>query len=415
MSAAPSATIDSRGATSVGIASIVAGVSGLLVLLLVPRALGGADSPDTATFLTFWSLLFAMFGVLAGVQNEMTRTVRSARSLPADATTPRTLPIALMIGAAMAALLAATSPVWSVALFDSYRPGLVVVVCLAVLVFAGHSGIAGALSGLGSWGTYSVLVGTEAFSRLVLIAVAAALGWGLFGMEAAAAVAAATWIALLILAPGARQGATARADVGRGRLLRQTGHSMIAAASSATIMVGFPVALRLTTEASVYDASAALLLAVSLTRAPLLVPLTAYQGVAITHFLDNRDKGMSVLLRLGGIVLAVTAVGAGLAALVGPWLMRVVLTAEVSSAVLAGLMGAAGALALVTLTGAAVLALGKHAAYSTGWFLASAVTVALLLIPADIETRTMLSLTCGPLVGVIFHMAAITRASRPNR
>ena len=404
MSAAPSATIDSRGATSVGIASIVAGVSGLVVLLLIPRALGGADSPDTAAFLTFWSLLFAMFGVLAGVQNEMTRTVRSAGSLPADASTPRTLPLALMIGAGMAAVLAASSPAWSVALFGSFQPALVAVTCLAVMVFAGHSAIAGALSGLGSWGTYSVLVGSEAFSRLVLIAGAAALGWGLFGMEAAAALAAATWVALLVLAPAARKAAAARADVGRGPLLRQTGHSMIAAASSATIVVGFPVVLRLTTEASVYDASAALILAISLTRAPLLMPLNAYQGVAIAHFLDNRERGMAVLLRLSSIIVAVTIAGAGLAALIGPWLMRLVVGASVSSAVLAGLMGAAGALALVTLSGAAVLALGKHAAYSTGWFLASAVTIALLLVPGPIEARTILSLTCGPLVGVLFHM-----------
>ena len=415
MPAAPSATIDSHGATSVGVASAVAGVSGLGVLLLAPRVLGGPDAPDTAAFITFWSLLFAMFGVLAGVQNETTRAVRAAESLPEDRPSPRTLPIALLIGASIAAVLAATSPAWSVALFGSYRPALVAAICLGVVVFAGHSAVAGALSGLARWETYSLLVGAEALGRLLLIAGAAALGWGLLGMQTAAAAGAAMWIVLVIFVPGARAGATARADVGRGQFLRQTGHSMIASASSATIVVGFPVALRLTTDASVYDASAALLLAVSLTRAPLLMPLNAYQGVAITHFLDHPEKGTSTLLRLSAIIVAVSGVGAGLAALVGPWLMRVILDAQVSSAVLAGLMAAAGALALVTLTGAAVLALGKHSAYSIGWFLASAVTIGLLLVPLSIEAKTILSLTCGPLVGVICHMATVTKTARVSR
>ena len=405
-------TIDSRGATSVGIASVVAGVSGLLVIMLVPRIF---STEDQATFLTFWSLLFAVFGVIGGVQNETTRAVRSATTATVPRGAPRVVPVGLGIGLVLAVVVAATSPVWSPALFDAYRPGLVGVVTVAVLLFSGHSAVAGALSGRGSWATYSTLVASEASVRLLLVVVTWALGLELFGAEAATGAAAGVWLLVVLLRRDARASLDARADVTLAPLLRHTGHAMIAAASSATIVVGFPVALRLTTDPLVYAQAAPLILAITLTRAPLLMPLNAYQGVAIAHFLDNRHRGPAVLLRLGAMVMGVAVVGAGLAAVVGPWIMRTVTTHEVQGWVLACLTLDAGLLALVTLTGAAVLALGRHAAYATGWFVASAVTVATLFFPASIEVRTVLALTAGPVAGLVVHLSQVAAAARADR
>ena len=67
------------------------------------------------------------------------------------------------------------------------------------------------------------------------------------------------------------------------------------------------------------------ILAVTLTRAPLLVPLTAMQGNLIAHFVDQRAAPVAGRCvapaavrgrgRRGRVVLA--------AGLIGPWLLRV--------------------------------------------------------------------------------------------
>lgn len=416
MSSSHQTSIDQRGAASVGIASIVAAASGLLVLLAATRVLTIAEN---ALFLTFWSLLFAMFGLLGGVQHETTRAVRNSPSLPADALAknPRTLPTGLLIGAALATVLGATSPAWAPALFDEHQGALVAAICIGVVAFAGHSTLAGSLSGLGRWGTYSWLVGAEAGGRLVLVTIAVLLSGGLFGIEVASAVAAAMWVLLLVARRDVRTAAAARADAPTPIYLRRIGQAMIAAAATATIVVGFPVVLKLTTETQVYVTAAPLLVAISLTRAPLLIPLTSYQGVAITHFLDHRERGLSILARSGGAILGVAVVGAGLAALVGPWLMDAVFGDDyrVSSLLLAGLTLTAGLLAVLTLSGAAVLALGHHGAYAGGWFVASAVTLLTLFLPLSLEVRATVSLASGPVAGILCHTLWLARTSRANR
>ncbi|MEP7792647.1 hypothetical protein [Sanguibacter sp. 25GB23B1] len=409
-------TISQRGATSVGLSSIVAAASGLLVLFVATRAL---SPQDNATFIAFWSFLFALFGLLSGVQNETTRAVRNSLQAPdADQTgRPRALSSGLLVGALLAVAVVATSPAWAPTLFGDHAVALVAATCFGAVAFAGHCSLAGALSGLGRWESYSLLVGTEAAVRLGLVVVASAPATGLLGIQVASAVAAGIWLLLILVMPSLRTAASSRADVGLRTFAANVGRSMIASASSATIVVGFPIALLITSETSVYKASAPLLLAISLTRAPLLIPLASYQGVAITHFLENRHRGVAVLARTAGAVLAVAVVGAGLAAAAGPWIMRSVFGADydVASAILASLTLAAGLLAVLTLTGAAVLALGHHTAYATGWVVASVVSIGVLLLPFAIETRAITSLMAGPLVGCVVHVVCIARASVQSR
>ncbi|NKY08378.1 hypothetical protein HF998_15555, partial [Cellulomonas hominis] len=73
------------------------------------------------------------------------------------------------------------------------------------------------------------------------------------------------------------------------------------------------------------------------------------------------------------------------------------------------LTASACALALLTLTGAAVLALGRHAAYALGWLAATVVSAALLVLPGDLNPRAVLSLAVGPLVGVLVHAFVVRR------
>lgn len=404
----------------VGAASLVAAAAGYLVLWLGARVLTIEQNAD---FLTFWSLLFFCFGALGGLQNETTRLVHltgggtGPASPPGDGTGPRVLRAGLLVGGALAVLLLATAPLWAGAVLGDDPWPLVAVVAVSVVAFAGHAAVAGGLAGSGAWAAYARLVGAESVVRLVLTGIAAAVGLGVAGLAAGAGFAAATWLGFTAV-PAVRRVRGLRVGVPGRAFASTTAQAMAGTAASAALVVGFTVLLRVTTPADVYEGAAPLIMAIQLTRAPLLIPLNAYQGVAITHFLAHREQGARPLLRVAAAIVAVGAVGAGAAALLGPWLMATVLGADyrVDGGVLAALTASAAALALLTLTGAAVLALGRHRAYATGWVTATVVSAAVLLVaPGSVELRAVLSLAAGPLVGVLVHAVAVRRATAGPR
>jgi O-antigen/teichoic acid export membrane protein len=404
-------TITSRGAAGVGLASVIAALSGYLILVIAARTLGPARNAD---FLVFWSLLFGLFGIVGGLQQETTRSVRSADLSFVPAQRPvRVLPASLLVGIGAAVTVGITSPLWSVPALGSRSWPLVVVLCLAVTAYACHSAVIGALSGQRSWRAYSALVSSEAIVRLLLVALVAFAGAKTRGLEAASSAAAGVWIVFILVSPTGRRAALAMGDGDRGQFFNRAGHAMVAAASSALLVVGFPVLLRFTSSGVEWTKAAPLLLAISLTRAPLLMPLQAYQGVAISHFVSQRDRGIAVLLRPAAAVLIVGALGATGAYFFGPSIMTAFFGPDyqVKGLLLASLTLAAACLALLTLTGSAVLAIGRHKSYATGWFLSGTASVALLMTDLSLDSRSVLSLCVGPLLGIGIHLATVHAAS----
>ncbi len=413
MSSTTTAAQPRRGTSTVAVASLVSAGAGYVVMLVSARTLTPAAN---AEFLSWWALLFGLFGVLAGVQNETTRGVRAARHVTgsAGASRPSVLPWGLAVGCALAAPVAASSPWWGPSILGDRWVLLTVALCVGVVAFAGHCAVAGALGGMDRWPTFSLLVGSEATVRLALVLLAAAVGLGIAGLEVASAVAAATWLGLVVLSPHARRAARAVTDVPRGPFLRQTGIALAAAAATAVLVVGFPVAVRGTSSVAEYATAAPLLLAVSLTRAPLLIPLNAYQGVAIAHFVSAREHPGRSLLRLAGALVGVGLVGSVLAAAVGPWLMRTLFgpAYDVEPWLLGVLTLGATALAVLTMTGAATLAVDRHLAYAGGWVIATVTGIAALLLPVGLDERVALGLLVGPVLGTVVHLVTLVRYAR---
>jgi hypothetical protein len=48
-----------------------------------------------------------------------------------------------------------------------------------------------------------------------------------------------------------------------------------------------------------------------------------------------------------------------------------------------------------------------HRAYSLGWVGATVASTLLLLLPLELQTRTIVALLCGPMVGIAAHLAAL--------
>lgn len=413
----PEKGMGQASAAGVGVASLASAAVGYVVIVVAARTL---DKQDNAAFLTFWSVVFLVIGVLGGIAVETTRAAKTARSLavscPLDhekRRRPRMGPIALAIGTGTGLVLAATSPLWAPPIFGSYAGALVPVVCVTSVFYAGHAVMMGQFGGLQRWGMYSRVVAFESVVRLAALIAVVIIGASVAGLAWATAAGVAAWLFFMLLSPQSRRAFVLRSDVGLRPYLRTVWHACMAAAASASLVVGFPVLLRLTTSDRVYLESAALLMALSLTRAPLMIPLQAYQGVAITHFMSRRSEGLKAVAPIFGLVLGVAVVGAVAAWLIGPWLMVSFFGEdyEMSGLLLAALTFDAGFLALLTLTGALTIASNRHRAYSLGWVSASVVSFALLCLPLDIETRTVISLAAGPLFGIAVHLWVIVWAA----
>ena len=408
------AVIGRTGVASVGVASVAAAVAGYLVLVVVARRV---PQDVNANFLVFWSLFFAGYGVLGGLQQEATRAVGTTmlEGGAGRAGGARVMPWSLLVGAGLAVVTAASSPWWFPTLLVGQPSVVVGVLCAAVVVLAGHVTLVGILAGRRLWTLSAVLTGGESMLRLGLVGVAVAIGAGLVGLEIATVASAVFWLLLIASSRRARTAIGTRGVDTPRRVISRAAQAMVAAAGSAALVVGFPTLLRLSASSGEWATAAPLVLAISLTRAPLLMPLNAYQGVAITYFLDPRRSRGAALARIVGVIVGFGLVGAALAWLVGPWLMALFFGAgyRVSGVLLGSLMLDAVALAVVTMTGACVLALGRHRAYAIGWIVAAVASAGLVLLPMPLDSRAVLALGASPLLGAVIHLVALRGATAP--
>ncbi|WP_415854074.1 lipopolysaccharide biosynthesis protein [Sinomonas sp. G460-2] len=394
-----------RGAAWVGVSSGVAAVAGVVIMFIASHVLTPADN---AEFLSFWAGLFFINGLLGGVQTEATRAVSAVSRDAVRRSGARISSAAMIVGAASAVILLALSPVLGTVVFR--KDGWVAVGCLTVtaLVFPLHSALSGVLQGLRQWDRFGQLVSLEATLRLVGVAVAGAIGAALGGVEAACLTSLLAWISLLAASRRARSALRMRTSLTLPALLANIGHTLLSAASSSALVVGFPILLKLTTSAQDYALTAPLLLAVSLTRAPIMIPLQAFQGVAIAHVVRNPDSGWRALSKPLLWVSLIGAVGTVLAWFVGPPIMLLFGSAYVVSPwVVSALTLAAVLMAILTLLGTVVISLGHHAAFSRGWLVATIVCIGVLLLPLGPDVRTVLSLTLGPLCGAAIHALSL--------
>ena len=410
--AAGNRTISTKSASGVGAASIIAAAAGFIILV---RAGNHLRPEEYAQFSVFWGALFGIFGVLSGIQSETTRAVRSGDPGGGTGDTPGLHPPVLanglLVGGILAVLILASSWLWAPSVLGSNAPWLLPTLAVAAVAYSGHSALAGASAGAQEWTLYSRLMSAEALFRLATVGGVVLLGAGLLGLEFACALAAALWLLFLLLSPTARGAAAARADVPRSVYMKQTGHAMLSSSATAALIVGFPVILSFTSTAQELASAGGLLLAIQLTRAPIMVPLQAFQGVAIAAFVNQRDRGIRALYKPTALFIGVGVAGGIAAGLLGPWLMELLFPGkyEVPAWLLATLTFDAALMAILTLTGTATLAVGLHRAYSLGWVTGTGVSVICLLLPLPLPVRTALALAAGPALGAAIHVASILR------
>lgn len=399
-------TIDVRGSRSVGAAGGLVALAGFLIQAVATRPL---DDGDLAQFLAFWAMAFGVIGVVGGVQHEVTRSV-AARLKVGEGGGVRIVPLMLGLGAFGAVGVLLTSPLWAGSVVPRHTKLGVGLIAFAALALSGHAAIVGVLAGRREWRLYSRVAASESLVRLALIVVVLLTGARLVGFEVATAVATATWLLFLLGSAPVRDASKERGDVGMTQFLRRATHALVASTSTAVLVVGYPALIGMTSTRAEFVEASALMLALSLTRAPLLLPLNAFQGVAIHYFVHAGTRRPAALARLLGLVAATGFAGIISAYIIGPWLLQVITGRDLDAATLAILTLASTLLAVLTLTGTVTIASGLHRAYSTGWAVAALGSLALLFLPVDLYSRVLVSLSVGPVLGALVHLAALHTA-----
>jgi O-antigen/teichoic acid export membrane protein len=390
----------------VGTATAVTALCGYAVLYLAARDL---EPVGFSVFAVFWGAFGLVTGAAFGLLQETTREVRSAGYTEIVAG-PRTHPLrmATMVGVAAAGLIAISSPLWSGHVFAASRRLSVALLAVGLAGICLHATLLGMLAGLNRWTAYGSLMVADAGLRVMVAVTTFVVGWGLAGYLWATVAGAIAWLIMLVVSPATRSAAGLLTPGSTLTFLRGASHSIAAAGASAILVMGFPVLLKATSD-DLGATGGVVILAVTLTRAPLLVPLTAMQGNLIAHFVDARTHRLRALITPAAVVTTAGLLGVLAAGIFGPWLLRSAFGADylASGALLAWLTAAAIVIALLTLTGAATVAAALHRAYSLGWVSATVASTALLLLPLSLETRTVVALLCGPLVGIAVHLGAL--------
>lgn len=400
-----------RGSVArVGAATVVSALFGYAVLYLAARDL---EPAGFSVFAVFWGAFGLLAGAANGLLQESTREVRQAQVTIPEGPQLHPLRVAVLVGVGSAATVVGTAPLWSAHVFVESRWLSVALLAAGIAGFCLHATLLGVLAGVNRWSQYGALIVGDATGRVAVATSTFLVGWGLVGYLWATVAGSIAWLVLLLVSPATRAAARLLTPGTTMTFLRGASHSIAAAGASAILIMGFPVLLKATSQ-DLGAAGGVVILAVTLTRAPLLVPLTAMQGNLIAHFVDQRAARLKALVMPALVVAGLGLLAVLVAGFAGPWLLQFAFGPQYHAGgpLLAWFTAAAIAIALLTLTGAATVAAALHRAYAAGWISATLASALLLLWPAPLETRTVVALLCGPLVGIVVHLVALVRAQQ---
>jgi hypothetical protein len=423
---------------AVALAGVVAALVGLICLLIAASNLNIAD---TSRFLIFWSLLYLSIGVIGGITAELTRSVAAARagwasgnvdhlsvsSAPDASSNPARspltnsaltlVPVMLVLFTVLALAGGSGLPLWRHALpafTGDDQWGVAIAIFVGVIGYTGQAVIAGGLAGSKQWRFYAILLATEAAARLLMVAVAALLRLGLWGMIWGCAAAEFVWVVFWLTSRRVRRALGAPLDAGGWVLLRRCLGAMFSQGVNSVLVIGFPWLLGLTTKTNVLLTAAPLMLAITLTRAPIMVPLAAAYNVGV-NFLAHRRPHWRPLVVIIGIIAGIGVILAILVGLFGQGLLNLVHPSYgLNPWLLIGLVGAATTIAILTFTSIAAQARGLYGWLLGGWLVAIVAAVLLLLLPVSLETRALLALLIGPILGAVTHLGRLLTGEKLN-
>ncbi|WP_257203193.1 hypothetical protein [Corynebacterium cystitidis] len=451
---------------ALSLATIFAALSGFVVIWVAQWPLDAET--QLRYFQAFWGLFFASAGVIDGITQETTRAVaartsqartsqaRTSQARTSQARTSQARTSQARTSQAQSARTrerTASLRITEEGRAESASPwrfgGLVAGVVLAVVLVAGffimtsvvpptpglatgllafglvsyvfQAVLSGILSGANLWNQYASLVALDSGIRLLLALVAWGLGWGLEAFLLITVIGTLSWVAVLVGSSSARAAIGAQLDVSPGPYARRVLQAMLASGANAALITGYPTFLNAAfpqEDPTTAITIAGIINAVTLTRAPILVPLQRFQSMLVVKFVEAGRGIYRALILPVAAVLGLGASGFVAAWLIGPWILKLAFKPELFvDGLTLGLLTFASALTgSLMITGTAALALEQHGWYVAGWLTASAVAYLILFFaPLGLLPAVIVSLMAGPLAGAGVHLLGLGRARRITR
>jgi hypothetical protein len=393
------------GIVVIGAATVIAGIAGYAVTLVVYRVVGAGTY---ASFAVFWAALYLLVGGLGGIQQEVTRATRPIE--PGTRTVPsRARNLGLVVAGGILAVIPITAIAWSRAVFGGNGWELVIPLAIGAGSYVLVAVLAGSLYGVSHWRSIAAMVTTDGVLRLLLVSIGLVFTHDVVVLSWLVAVPFPLTIA--ILWPLLRRGFVGRSDVDSS--YRQLGwnaaRAVVASISTAVLVSGFPLLLGVTSRGEPAALIGELIFAITLTRAPLIVSVMSLQSYFVVRF---RDSGKH-WVRLFSRVLLIVGGAAVILAVLGAWIGRPVIEwisghpTPFTGGFVAVLVVSSALVGALCVTGPAVLARSQHFAYTAGWLAAAAATIAVMAIPLEVLLRVSLALLVGPVVGIVVHLVSL--------
>jgi hypothetical protein len=274
--------------------------------------------------------------------------------------------------------------------------------------------LGGALYGLKIWTAVAFTTIADAAIRAVLV---------LPGLSAQLGV---PWLALLVTLPfGIAAGLTwlifrkqvvgkFRLDVDLRGLFSHSSSTVLAAAASGLMISGLPMLIGATSSPADVSVTGALILTITLTRAPIVIPVIALQSFLIAAVFKNASLSRSALIRIVAAGTAGIGILAAASWLVGPIVVSFVSNGrfEIRGWQVAVIVLGAGLTAAMCTTGPALVASRRHIANLAGWSIAAVLTVVALIMPWPEEIRVSVALIAPVAVGLTVHSLALGARTR---
>lgn len=396
------------------IATVIAGVLGYVIQLLAPVLL--KEQASYVTFSVLWSTVYLCVSAMSGVQQEVARAAH-----PSTTHAPNTVLRSFTIVAAVVIVIVGL--VLGFLLASSVLPesalALATALCIALAGYLLVTVLSGVMYGLSLWRAVAILTVLDAVIRAVLLTIAFALqmpsaviAFGIafpFGLTAAI-----VWIRVRKRVVG-----SFALDVTFPTLAKNVTSTVSAAICMGAMISGLPLLIGLTGRTEDPSVVGAVILAITLSRAPIVVPVIALQSFLISAVFRDRSRidGRAVarLLPSAGGAIAVLAV---LAAFVGPTIIDLVSAGkfQIDSPMMATIVVSAGLVAMMCISGPALVALRLHIGNLAGWACAAVLTVICLLVPLELHAKVGTALIFPVVVGFAVHFVALlSRSSKTTK
>lgn len=388
-------------------ATAVVGIIGYAITVMSGAVL---DESSYVPFAALWSLTYLVVGSLGGVQQETTRASRLGGAGRASQS-GRARRVYVIAAGATTLILVATSPLWVDRVFPDHGYALLWPLLASVWGYLALAVASGILGGLSSWRLVSLATIADGVIRLFLVGICLASGADIVVL--AWAVAAPFGLAGVLAAAAVRRAAHGRwhLDVDAPQLAWNASRVVLSGIAMGVLISGFPALLASTTSEARPSHVAAVIFASNLARSPLIVLAMAFQPLLVQRLRDAAAPGATIaqamtVLAVAGATLTV------LAAAAGPWLSRALFGGAyaLDAPMLAMLVGSAAPTAMLIVTGATLLARGRHSAYLAGWLSAAFGAVFAFMSPWNLMATVAGSLIASPLLGLAVHVALLHRA-----